>query len=384
MRPVDHHTAELLRAVALDATTKQRDSIAELAKKIPCWEDAFESARVHGLLPMLYLHLRAINYAVVPGILEKAKREFERNAFHCMANAAELLQVLNAFELASISAMPFKGVVLAASAYGDITMRPAGDVDLLVYPGDLKCATAILLDRGYDLTTAINADGFPAENDTFELHFERPSDGMVMELRWRLELTTPRFRRALGMDWIWSKRTTAQLAGADVPNLDAISALLVLCMHGSKHKWSRLIWICDVAKLLSSELGLNWDTARQEAKRVGLWRCLALGVLLAHKVAGAEVSQDVLREFRSDRPVRELAEFFAEHLPEEPGKTPEGRMPYNMRLLGVRDRARVLLSLAFLKPNERDRAAVRLPKALDPLYYLLRPFRILLDRTARH
>ena len=39
---------------------------------------------------------------------------------------------------------------------------------------------------------------------------------------------------------------------------------------------------------------------------------------------------------------------------------------------------RLIFSLGFLRPNQRDLAAVRLPKGLHGLYYLIRPFRILM------
>ena len=111
---------------------------------------------------------------------------------------------------------------------------------------------------------------------------------MVLELRWRLELTQPRFKRNLGMDWVWPRRRTAMLAGAEVPDMSPEITLLMLCMHGSKHVWSRLIWICDVAQLLVSSPDLDWKEVTREANQSGLWRSLALGVLLAHRFAGAE------------------------------------------------------------------------------------------------
>ncbi len=60
-----------------------------------------------------------------------------------------------------------------------------------------------------------------------------------------------------------------------------------------------------------------------------------------------------------------------------------GGVPYNVQLLGFRDRARLILSAGFLRPNERDRAAIHLPPGLDVLYYLVRPLRILWERSAR-
>ena len=71
------------------------------------------------------------------------------------------------------------------------------------------------------------------------------------------------------MDWAWPERRTVTVAGAEVPNLSPEKTLLVLCMHGSKHAWSRLIWICDVAQLLAACPGLDWNKVNREAKRLG-------------------------------------------------------------------------------------------------------------------
>jgi hypothetical protein len=383
MRSLDCKTQELLLAIARQKGALGVAPIAELAAEIPNWEETLRAARQHGVAPMLYSALIAHEESVSRDVLQLARSEFERNAFHCFANASELLAVLREFENAAIPAIPFKGVVLGASAYGDITARTAGDLDILIYYRDLRKGTEILKEHGYALTTKVLDDGSPEAEHCFEFHFERPSDGMVLELRWRLELIQPRFREKLGMDWVWPRRNSTKLAGADVPNLDAVSALLVLCMHGSKHVWARLIWICDVARLIESEPGLDWDAARKEAKRVGLWRCLALGVLLAQRVADAEVPQEVLESFRKDRVAMQLAEFFHEHAMDESHKMPAGRVPYNLHLLGFRDRAWAVLSGSALSPNERDRAFIRLPRALEPLYYLVRPIRILCDRSGR-
>jgi len=379
--PFDREVANLLRSV-LQRPAKG-SLFSDIVARVTNWEEAIESARFHGILPMLYSRLESDTIAVPAGAMALAKREVERNTFHCMANAAELLEILRLFDRVPIPAMPFKGVVLASAAYGDIAKRPAGDLDLLIYRRDLNRATSILQERGYELKTTVLADGSPAEKDNFEFHFERELDGAVIELRWRLELTQPRFRQDLGMEWVWPRRSTAELVGAQVPNLDPVSTLLVLCMHGSKHGWTRMIWVCDVSKLLESQPQLDWDFAISEAKRVGLWRSLALGVLLALRSSAAAVPAEVLQKLEGDRSARRLADFLYERLPAEPGQMPGGLLPYNVQLLGFKDRLRMLLSPTFLRPNERDRALVKLPRVLEPLYYVIRPFRLLKDRTGR-
>jgi hypothetical protein len=60
-----------------------------------------------------------------------------------------------------------------------------------------------------------------------------------------------------------------------------------------------------------------------------------------------------------------------------------GRVAYSIQLLGLHDRVRLLLSQEVLRPNEKDRAAVHLPLSLDFLYYLIRPVRLLRQRSAK-
>jgi hypothetical protein len=380
---LDPDSCELLRAVARRPAQCDIELVDQLASRMSDWDPVITAAQEHGVLAMLFLRLQNQRTSIPSTILERIRAAYNRNVFHSLTNAAELIGVLREFEENRIPAMPFKGVVLSASVYHDLATRPAGDLDLLIFYRDLARATAVLVQRGYVLKTEVEEDGSPAIQDYFEYHFERQSDGMVIELRWRLELTRRRFRRNLGMDWVWPRRRTTMLAGAKVPDLDPVTALLMLCMHGSKHTWSRLIWVCDVARLLEAYPNLDWDGVMHESKRVGLWRTLALGIQLAHRIAKISLPEAILREFESDSVANRLAKHIAKNIFDSPGSTPQSRVPYHVEMLDLRDRVSLLFSLEFLKPNERDRAAIALPKGLAPLYYLIRPLRILLDRSAR-
>jgi Uncharacterised nucleotidyltransferase len=372
---------DLLRAIARRPADSRQ--IHLLAKGIGDWDLLIRLADEHRVLPMLYQRMAEISAAVPPDAMDRLRAEYNCNMLHSMANAAELIAVLKAFDDAGTPAMPFKGVVLAASVYHDLTARAAGDLDLIIHERDLKIATAILQERGYELSMPVLADGRTTDPDPYECHFERQVDGRVLELRWRLDLTQPRFRRTLGMDWVWPSRRTAKLAGAEIPAMSPEMTLLVLCMHGSKHAWSRLLWICDVARLLDCTPDLDWKEVTREAGRSGLWRSLALGVLLAHRVAYATVPRTALERFQSDTAANKLAHHIEENLIDAPGSTPMGRVPYNVQLLGFRDRMSLVLSLDYFRPNERDRAVLSLPRPFHALYYVIRPFRILWDRSAR-
>lgn len=377
----DHTCGELLRAIARPAVADDR--ISALAQNIRDWDELIRASKEHRVLPLLFARLTQAGASLQPEVQQRLESEYQRNIFHCMANAAELIAILDEFNLRAIPAMPFKGVVLAASVYGNANARTAGDLDLLVRARDLKRATELLLERGYDLHTLVRDDLSPADPDCGEYHFERRRDGMVTELRTRLELLGPRSDLDLGMNWVWPRRRSASLAGAAVPDIDPETTLLMLCMHGSKHAWTRLSWIVDVAQLLSARRDLNWKAIEREARQTGLWCALALGVLLAHRVSGAPVPHPQLRRFTSLGAVRRLAEYIDANLFDPTLRKPPGFLPYAMRLLGLRDRLRLILSLKIFRLSPQDRAFVNLPRPLHALYYLIRPLRLILDRSPR-
>ncbi|MGA9667895.1 MAG: nucleotidyltransferase family protein [Terracidiphilus sp.] len=379
--PADRERCELLRALV----RRPGDDLLldRLAKSVCDWDSLITTASQHGVLAMLFSRLSEIGTTAPPAAQERLEAEFHRNAFHSLANASELIAILKAFDRETIPAIPFKGVVLAATAYCNLTTRPAGDLDVLIHYRNLARASALMLERGYKLKRPMTADGKPFTAETCEYTFVRQSDGMVAEQRWKLEFTQPGFRRNLGLDWVWPERRTAMLAGAEVPDLRPEMTLLVLCMHGCKHAWSRLIWICDVAQLLESFPDLDWREVTREAKRSGLWRALALGVLLAHRVADSAVPIRLLQRFESDASVGRLARYIEDNLFDKPGGLPACDTPYYVQMLGFRDRIRFLMSRDFWRPNDRDLAAIQLPKSLSPLYYLVRPIRIFLNKLAR-
>jgi hypothetical protein len=60
--------------------------------------------------------------------------------------------------------------------------------------------------------------------------------------------------------------------------------LLVLSVHGFKHLWGCLKWVCDVANLLSPPEELDWTYIVREADRIGAMRVVLVAVSLANQL----------------------------------------------------------------------------------------------------
>jgi hypothetical protein len=83
--------------------------------------------------------------------------------------------------------------------------------------------------------------------------------------------------------------------------------LIVLCVHGSKHAWELLKWVCDVAELLRSQPNLDWDQIISCASN---WRCrrmLYMGLSLAHQLLDAPLPEKVLISLKDETDVRALS-----------------------------------------------------------------------------
>src|SRR6202040_305868 len=95
--------------------------------------------------------------------------------------------------------------------------------------------------------------------------------------------------------------------GREVPALSLEDELILICVHGAKHFWERLVWIADVAALISAKQPPDWSRAMLAAREVGAERILLLGLRLASDVLGAQLPAQLEPSVQSDRTVAKLA-----------------------------------------------------------------------------
>jgi hypothetical protein len=323
------------------------------------------------MLPLLHQALSTTRAQAVPtAILDTLRDQFFANARDMLRLADELLNLLQAFAAHGVQAVPFKGPALAASAYGSLTLRHCGDLDVLVRPRDLRKARAVLDGRGY------RACGYA---DAYEQHFVGRGDEVNVDLHWRLHrglhgaLDPPR-------RW-WLRRQPLALAGGTVLTFAPEESLLMLGVNAAKVPWQvRLCHVCDVAEHIRAHPRLDWAWLLEQARFQRGQRLLYSSLVLAHDLVGTSLPAEVWRRVRALPAVRVLAGHLREQLFQEFASPSfvEVNLWQLRRLDGLRDRVpyacHVLRQLAT--PNEKDRALLALPAALSFLYYLLRPVRL--------
>jgi hypothetical protein len=341
------------------------------------WGRVRRVAGRHGVLPLLYRHLRATCPEAVPrAFLDQLKDYFLRNTSRNLFLADKLLQLLRAFEGHDIPAVPYKGPVLAALAYGHLGLREFCDLDLFVREEDLRKATEVLRALGFRLAVPLPRGREAAcAREAGELPLLHP-DGTFVELHatlLRRDFHFPLDRRSLER-----QLGRVALVGKDVLTFSPEHHLLFLCAHGAKHLWVSLGWVCDIAELIRVQPDLNWDQFFARAKDLRSERMLFLGLLLARDLLQAALPEEVVRRARADRTAHTLAGQVSRRLFQDVDTAPGGLESalFHLRVRErPRDGIRYCLALALV-PHFADWAHLSLPPLLSFLYYLVRPLRL--------
>src|SRR5712664_3295927 len=239
------------------------------------WARLLILAEEHGVTGHLTASLRGLEEGLIPPEIRQALVDRQRaQIFFTLRLTAELFRILEQFTSEGIGALVVKGPVLAVRAYGDPAMRAYGDLDLLVRQRDIRRATDLMMAAGYHAAVtfaAIDAGKIPGQ-----YLFSRADSNLLVELH--NDLTLRYFPRRLPLEAWFERQVCVQLDSREAPALSVEDELVLICVHGAKHLWERLMWIADVAALVSRQVNLDWDRAASSAKEVGAERMLHTGL----------------------------------------------------------------------------------------------------------
>ncbi|HEY3042032.1 MAG TPA: nucleotidyltransferase family protein [Pyrinomonadaceae bacterium] len=349
------------------------------------WGYVYQLARRHSVLPLIYSQLNTTAATNVPrDQLARFKQNYQDNVARNLLLTAELCRILQTFEAAGIEAVPYKGPALAAYAYGNLSLRRFVDLDILVRKADALRAKELLTALGFVCGTPwTSAQQALLLRTQHNLSMSREEGRIVVELHW--EVASSLFASSLQAEDFWGRLETLRLNNVAVKSLSTEDLLLSLCVHGSKHLWERLAWICDVAELAKTRTDLDWSVVLERAASSGNQRMLFLGLYLASSLLDAPLPKQVKSRFEADRMVASLAMQVSKRLFGDVGQAPASigqtfRFQWALRA-GWRSRLRYCRLL--LQPTDADIETIPLPRPLSFAYYVMRPFGLLRRDRAR-
>ena len=307
--------AELLIACArTSCDDKYRYKIEDLIESNINWQYFMQIAVLHKVMPLVYTNLNAVaRSSVALEVLETLRSLFQRNAQKNLLLTGELLQILALLEQEGITAVPYKGPILSNSVYGNLAMRQSGDVDIIVQRSEILKVKPILLSLGYKrtqkLTDAEELAFFQSKREhTYD--FIDDAKQVLIEIHWRI---TPRFSSLIEPKHFWKYLEPQAFGGRTINSLPLDYWLPILCVHGSRHCWERLGWICDIAELIRRH-DIDWDKIINFASSLGCRRMLLLGLFLASELMGTVLPQFVIQQIQAESQIFTLATEVGTHL----------------------------------------------------------------------
>jgi Uncharacterised nucleotidyltransferase len=388
------------------------DSILDDFSDTLDWERLVQIVSWHGVLPLTYRNLSTlVPHRVPKPILGQLMKLYLMNCSHNQRLTLALQELVALFNQHDIPILSFKGPVLAEIAYGNINLRRFSDIDMLVREADVPVVRQLLTSQGFQpkdiilaamqdrnpclealenpdtaLKNRSHADTTEAENDCGEEAFIHEETFVTVDLHW--ELMPSFFPVAFDLNQIWLTRESFEVENTPIDGLNPQDLLLYLCAHGSKELWRNLIWVCDVAQMVQVYPDLPWLHLWERSKTLGMERMFLLGLALAHNLLDMPLPPVLQKPVLEHTAVQDLVEVFKRRIFTDIDVLLETRetgfwLFHNPLHLKMRDRLRDRLPqywLTFLftiTPNSEDQQFLALPKALQPLHYVVRPIRIL-------
>ncbi len=289
----------LLCCARVSPGIKAQTRIEELSRQPLDWETVLNRAWWHRIRPLTYLHLCAQPVGTVPEnvlaeLAEHASELSERNRRLSRA----LAEVSTLFEDASLRGLVFKGPTLTQDAYGDLDLRECGDLDLLVCKQDFPKVAEILIAQGFKSWWERD----DTNRQVFACEFER-SDA-TLDVHWDLSPEWLNYR--VDFDRLWERGTALSAGDHMLRKLRPEDAIFVLCIHGTKHWWERLRWICDVAEVVNRGLVTDWDDVKTAAVHARCLRSVSLGLWLAGDLLSANLPPETMRRFEFTPGIKRL------------------------------------------------------------------------------
>jgi Uncharacterised nucleotidyltransferase len=362
----------ILHIARRDADSSQ---VHRLASARLDWDYAIIIAYAHGLLPLLNNHLSNID--VVPAhVLSRLKRESVANSQNVLHLVGKQLLIHKLFKEHRIPVAIFKGPLLGQMAYGEISLRQAGDIDLLVNRGDFAQARLLLESLGYEMTPRLTPTQLASHlNNHCEIQFMRDEWLTVVDLHW--DLAPRSFVFGVKADEVMSRLQSVSLAGTVVETFGAEDLLLYQAMHGAKHLWRRLEWISCLAESLRATPSVDWDTLIYRAANAHATRILALGLRLVEQFSDVTIPANVLTSVDPNQAIQRMAAQIRSQLFTTfgPAESTETNL-YNLRIMDRKRDALVSALRSIFVPTLPDWQSLVLPASLHSLYYAYRPLRL--------
>lgn len=369
--------------------SEQINRVSFIISLMPDWDYVLGISYRNGVLPLVSKNL--LNNFVLSIDSETKNKIGEFYNEHTLQNiyiTGKLIEVIKMLDSAGIPSLPFKGPTLAMQIYKNLSLRQFVDLDLLVQPKHFDASVKLFLENGFQTyaETDLKKSNALFINRKKDIGLVSEDEKVRIELHWKLSGSF--FALPFELKELWNRLEKTNLGGCEINALPFNDLFVYLCLHGARHGFERLGWICDLCELIKSEKEIDWQSVRDHAKNHGCGKTVELGLLLAYELFGIKTSYPDWEQIEQDEILKKIvARIRKKIFTKEFNSTEIGDWYLYHLMLKEKKTDQIKLHLHYifwylklaLKPNTVDRSIFHLPPVFYPLYYILRPTRLLLN-----
>jgi hypothetical protein len=356
--------AQLLLACARRAA--DREAVRRCVLAVSAWDAVLTLAEAHGVAPLVASQLSANASDLVPvDTLAAFNTARHRCAMRNFAMLNELVRVTSALRGAAVEAISYKGPLVARDLYGDFSLRESADLDLIIRRNDFARVRDVLANAGYRSAQVL-------DRRVEEARLSNEGQCQFLYGDFSLDIHCRAFQPylwpALNTKTCFPRARETKIGSGTALVLGDDDLIFTLVLHGTKHGWSRLIWLCDVAELLRRQPD-NCAKLLEYADYAHALRAARLALLLCNRLLGVPLSAEIECNIHRDR---EMERLYAWAIQEIWVPTPSSRWKF---LLAVQDSGwrRLQSAMRFaVTPTIREFEAFGTRRALAPIRSLAR------------
>ena len=217
------------------------------------WDEFIRLATYHGVGGLLFYWLRKMKLeSSLPGDIYKSLNDIYESLSNIAEDHREVLKrILMRFNDSGIELILLKGAQLGHIDYPHFSLRPMGDIDLLVKGSNQLRIIKLMLEMGFNLyETSQTCDKFFIRgiSKRRKKNTHRP---IFIEVHSNLQVPIRLDKSfSIDMDEFWNYAQMKSIAGFPFFQLYPTYNLIYLCSHLGEHHFSRLIWAYDIALLI--------------------------------------------------------------------------------------------------------------------------------------
>lgn len=266
------------------------------------WQFFLKLAEKHKLIPIVFEKLNVYSEHLPQDFFDSLQTQTQLVSMQNLELNLQLIKLSKLFSENNIEYIAYKGIILAEIAYKNSSLRQFGDIDLLIHKRDFHKVKNIILENDGKYAWNLKEN---EERAILKYYYEFPflfgDSASLIEIHW--EFMEKFFAFDYSVEDVFKRSQIIENQGEKLPTLSNEDLLIVLCVHGSKHFWRQLNWVCDIGNLLLNQ-PINWEITIRRATESGSLLMLKLGIYLAHEFTNVEIPDN----FTFEKEVKEIAQ----------------------------------------------------------------------------